>query len=546
LIHHYGVNAIWYDQWDNVNVIAHPSLSNLWLQHNEDRIFFPNLIVLALAHTTHFNILIENYLGGIMVVAAAMLLIVTHRRRAPATPWLFYCPVVIIMFSFVQAGNTLFGFQIAWFLIMLALTTVLFLLDRPELTWPVFAGAVAVAVVGSFSSLQGLLIWASGLVLLYCRSRSKGFIVGWIAAAAVSVVVYLHHFSSTVGGTNNTYVFSHPLLAVEFFFSAIGDIVQQQIPYSGRSNLIIALGIGIVLGSVLVIIAYGFRRNTSGSAIGVALICFGLLFAASITSGRTAYGIWYSDSSRYTTFDLLIVVGTYLAVLEGRPSHGTMPLANPVGSRIGTVRRVRDRFLFTMRLIVSATILLLVVVGTGNGIAQARAWQQKLTYASQVTANIDKAPDDLVSAVLYPLPLDDVGFVRHMAAIAKADSMSLFSTGAAAHFARVGLPAETKFETTVRKPTDGTTLRGGVFMIATASVHFGTIGVNATRVSFEVMDAGGALISVAPAGFTIYGWLAGWSSASVPNGHYAMRSVAYDSVGHATYSQSISIVVDNP
>jgi hypothetical protein len=546
LIQHYGVNAIWYDQWNDINVIAHPTLSNLWLQHNEDRIFFPNLIVVVLAHTTHFDVHIENYLGAVMLVGAAALFILTHRRRSPTTLWLLYCPVVIVMFSFVQAGNTLFGFQIAWFLIMLALASVLFLLDRPELTWQVFAGAVALAAMGSFSSLQGLLIWVSGFVLLYCRSRVKGFLIGWIVAAAASVVLYLFHFSSTVGGTNNSYVFSHPLLATEFFFSAIGDVVHQQLPYAGLNVSILVLGISIVVSSVLVVIVYGFRRNDSASAVGVALIVFGLLFAVSITSGRTAYGIWYSDSSRYTSFDLLIVVGTYLAVLEGRPRQADMTVRGDVATRSDPTGRFWDRLVLVIRVLAAASIVLLVVVGTGNGITEANAWHKRLTEASQVTVNIKKAPDDLVSAVLYPLPLNDVGFVRRMAGIADTDKLSLFSTSAAAHFARVGLPAELKFTSKVSKPADGATLRGGVFMDATASVKFGTVTVNATRVDFEIRGAGRPPISVGPAAFSIYGWLGGWDSATVPNGHYKIQSVAYDSAGRASYSPFISVVVDNP
>ena len=76
LIHDYGVNSIWQDQWDDINVIAHPNLGNLWALHNDNRIFFPNLVVLLLAHTTHFNVHIEDYLSGIMLVLAIGLLIV--------------------------------------------------------------------------------------------------------------------------------------------------------------------------------------------------------------------------------------------------------------------------------------------------------------------------------------------------------------------------------------------------------------------------------------------------------------------------------------
>ena len=75
LINHYGANLLWHDQWDDINLISHSyshtlSLSTLWAQHNENRTFFPNLIVLILARTSQFNVLLEEYLGGLMLVFA--------------------------------------------------------------------------------------------------------------------------------------------------------------------------------------------------------------------------------------------------------------------------------------------------------------------------------------------------------------------------------------------------------------------------------------------------------------------------------------------
>ena len=160
------------------------SLATLWAQHNENRIFFPNLIVVVLGDTTHFNTVIEEYVSAAMLIIATGLLILTHRRRRPSTPWFYYCPVVILMFSLVGGNpwwastNTLWAFQMAWYLVLLGLAVTLFLLDRPSLTWLVLAGAMAAAVVGSFSSLQGLLIWPIGLVLLYLRRRLLAHHVG--------------------------------------------------------------------------------------------------------------------------------------------------------------------------------------------------------------------------------------------------------------------------------------------------------------------------------------------------------------------------------
>jgi hypothetical protein len=146
----YSVNDIYQDQWSDIGVIQH-SYSNLfdwgslWSQHNEDRIFFPNLVVIALAHATHFNIQAEEFVSGTMLVAALVLVIWAHKRRSPRTPWLYYCPVMILGCSLVQYGATLWGFQLAWYLVLLALASTVVLIDRVILTWPTLAFAVVAA-----------------------------------------------------------------------------------------------------------------------------------------------------------------------------------------------------------------------------------------------------------------------------------------------------------------------------------------------------------------------------------------------------------------
>ena len=74
-VHSFAVNAIYYDQWDNVALLtrspygylytAHPTLLvRLWQQHNENRTFFPNLVVLALGSWTHLNVIVEEFLSA--------------------------------------------------------------------------------------------------------------------------------------------------------------------------------------------------------------------------------------------------------------------------------------------------------------------------------------------------------------------------------------------------------------------------------------------------------------------------------------------------
>src|SRR6516162_4277770 len=81
----YSVNVVVDDQFSDVALIGkafsgHLQLGDLWAQHNEHRIFFPNLIVLALAYSTHLDVQTEEYLSAALLVASIGLLIWTHQR----------------------------------------------------------------------------------------------------------------------------------------------------------------------------------------------------------------------------------------------------------------------------------------------------------------------------------------------------------------------------------------------------------------------------------------------------------------------------------
>ena len=67
-----------------------------------------------------------------------------------------------------------------------------------------------------------------------------------------------------------------------------------------------------------------------------------------------------------------------------------------------------------------------------------------------------------------------------------------------------------------------------------------------TRVEFDLTGGtlrGGSLITTARP--TPYGWIAGWNSASVPNGTYRLQSVAYNTLGNVGHSADVVISVKN-
>jgi len=93
--------------------------------------------------------------------------------------------------------------------------------------------------------------------------------------------------------------------------------------------------------------------------------------------------------------------------------------------------------------------------------------------------------------------------------------------------------------TTVALPASGATLTGSQWLDASASA-------SVTSVHYEI--TGGTLNDavVATATPTIFGWLAGWDTTTVPNGIYTLQSVASYTGGVTGTSAPITITVNNP
>ena len=303
LIHALGVNLTWRDQWSDVQIIrdsysGHLTLGQLWSLHNENRIFFPNLIVLLLSRTTHFNVVIEEYIGAALLLASIALILLAHRRRLGPISLLFYCPVVILMLTLVQYQNTLWGFQLVW-----VPSSRLF---RPgatpagprDLSGPIVALAIASGIVGSFSSLQGLIIWPAGLILLLCRHRPRAVIATWVLSAWVTTVVYFIGFGGEAGAIS--YTLHHPLASVTFYLVLVGDVLGSHVTHTGGSTHGVELfGLIVLACSVWAVVAYRRGRIApSGGALAVTMICFGWLFALFVTASRSVAGISAAGQSR--------------------------------------------------------------------------------------------------------------------------------------------------------------------------------------------------------------------------------------------------------
>ncbi len=541
MIHAYGVNVVYLDQWTDVILIGHAHsgtlhLATLWSQHYENRTFFPDLIVLALAYTTHFNVLTEEYLSAFMLFGATALLVCAHKRRSPERRWIWYCPVAFLLLSLAQAVNALFGFQMAWYLVLLMITLALFLLDREPQRWPVFGCAIGAAVIASFSSVQGLLVWPAGLLLIYLRRRPPRLAVAWIGAAVLAGVIYFAGFNFNVSQAPTP----GPAAVLTFLVRVVGDIVGEAQP----GVLVTLFGVVLVVLAIWVLVRFALleRTTTGGRPLALALILFGLLFSGLTAYGRSGAGA-LNVEDRYTVFAILVLVGLYLAVLDppadaesGAPLHGA-----PSPRRgAGRGRHLpSDPLLALARVVVGVGIVLTVLFGSANGISQARAIHQNRVYLGRVTVRASQYPDPIVAGLSWLQPAQSI---RRWIAIARDDNLSLFATGDAAKYLREP-PIHFRLGPTrasVILPHDGSTVHGKQVLDVSTSGPY-----DITRVDYFLSGPGLAKHSFAAGVYTHYGWIAKWNTSTVPNGSYAVDATVSDAGGRTVTTPPIEVRVEN-
>ena len=121
----------------------------------------------------------------------------------------------------------------------------------------------------------------------------------WIGAAVVTGAVYLWGFSAKIATGSNlvwNYAENHPVSALRFFFYLIGDVVGDR---TATNDGVLVLGIIIFFLAMTVVSEQWFRgARAGGGPVGVALICYGVLFAVILTQGQLRD--WNRDRDRLT------------------------------------------------------------------------------------------------------------------------------------------------------------------------------------------------------------------------------------------------------
>jgi len=333
----YGVNVVYWDQWEIVNLLdkLHTntiSFTDLVKQHNEHRVVFPLLAMLGLAEITHYNNLAEMCVSWLLICLSCFVLLRLYLRSVKASIFnlVGFIPVSWMLFSVVQWENLLWGFQLCVFILELFLVLSIYLLATAKGFDYRFFLSLICGYICSFTILQGLMIWPTGLMQIILmglaqpvKSRRSIIQAGviWLMAAIIACVLY---FIGYVQPPNQPM----PLAFLQNPSLDFGYLIAYGLSVFGSAlslNIYMAIPVAILLCVITIYIIYIVIRNKIKIATEAipyyGLVIFGLLCIGLLMAGRSVYGLESGGSSRYTTITLISISGIYLALISINNFH---------------------------------------------------------------------------------------------------------------------------------------------------------------------------------------------------------------------------------
>jgi hypothetical protein len=451
----YSINLPNMDDWSVVSLVAssisgHLTWGDLWMQHNENRMLLPNLLFILVGRLTRVNFQVDIAVSAALFVATyATFLLVVRRFVGPPLRPLLVLVVGAMWFSLSDWQNAIWAFQMAWYLVLFFLVTLLYLLLVAHRSWPVLALAVGVAVAASISSLQGLFLWPVGLMCLLWPTPWRGWLTKsavrvdalvWVASAALTSAAYFVGYESAPGNPGNlfprrivgltsatpagSFILHHLGYSAQFLLVEIGNVVPIGGPSVWPRTVI---GAVLLAGAVFVVVDAVIHRrpHVTIDCLPVALIIFALLFDLVVLAGRSSFGIWEAMLSRYTMGNILLVLALFL--------HAWRRL------RTKTLQPTTRRALF---LAVAALVVVQVASASNFGISQATASKRHVRASARLAATIDLAPSkdrlcySVAGLLAYGVPYLTPTFEAEI----KRDGLTIFASGPYRALRSQGLP----------------------------------------------------------------------------------------------------------
>jgi len=315
----YGVNVVFWDQWDFVPLIGKLysgtlTIGDLFAQHNEHRILFPRLIMLASAYFTHYDCVAEMYISWAIALAIMVLLFLMVRKYLSDTKnmIIIFVPVAWMVYNLNQYQNILWGWQIQIYLCVFAMLASMYFLDATKDLDARFLLSVLFAFISSFSFLSGLLTWPAGVVLLVTRDKKNNTnrLLAWLLSSMLTAILFFYHWSHPSYEPSVLYPVQHPDIALQYFLTILGS------PWTSIPDFAILMGGIMILITIALVWLMARDHRLQRNCLWIALISFSLLTALACMGGRSGYGVDQALKSRYITLMIPGIIGAYMIIVD--------------------------------------------------------------------------------------------------------------------------------------------------------------------------------------------------------------------------------------
>ena len=387
-------NVFW-DQWEQAKLIiasfTHTlTFSNLWSQHNLNRMLIPNIIEVIYAHLLRSEAFPAVVTALVLYTGSYLALIMFILRHSSGLSRLFaFLSASALMLSTIFEEDSLWSFQLAWFIVIvcLILAGIAAASCKPKVALPLVIG---LSLIATFSSLQGIIVLPA-IALIFLANRNWRATPILLTIWTSELALYFHGLNlSNTGGPGISATFHSPILAAKYFLVIVGSIFGSiGLGPLGFRPVELAGLLLIILALTAIMIATRWfldgRAIPALSLIGASLFAYGLVFAAMTTVGRTGFGLAEAESSRYTLNTLFIPVGTAL-VLAGLIQQSEQAV----------------KYLQAISGVLLGLTLIAASIGDPVMLTQADLFHQEMLRSIALTANWESAPSAEVSTLVYP------------------------------------------------------------------------------------------------------------------------------------------------
>jgi hypothetical protein len=404
----FGVNVVFWDEWEMIPVLQKAmsgtlSFSDLFAQHNEHRILFPRIAMLALGRLTQYNTIAEMLFSWVLICATGLLIFFVyqkkHSRDNYAKHLLVFLPVSALLFSFRQYESILWGFTCQIYLMIFGAVAAFVLLQVSKRIDIWLMLSLASAILASFSFFVGLAAWPAGLVqILLLESKEKWRkAILWCFVGFSTISSYFYGFFKPTYHPPLDLVLKDPIGTGEYFVALIGA------PFSYDATMAAAFGSVTVLITAYVIVQLCKGRLLRGNGIWLSLILFVAASSLLTTIGRSGFGIQQALTSRYTPITVLGIIGVYLL-------------------SVNISKKLSSRSLSFGFHALLTLILVGLVVSYGAGWRIGQKTKQSREIGAYVLMTYKQQSDENLRVYLYP----DPAIVRERAQFLEQQKLNVF------------------------------------------------------------------------------------------------------------------------